>query len=50
MRVVGIETEYGVADRRDPGANPILLSSELVAAYRAAAHSSTEISPTALWD
>lgn len=34
MRVVGIETEYGITDPLDPGANPILLSSQLVAACR----------------
>ncbi|WP_291377984.1 depupylase/deamidase Dop [Demequina sp.] len=34
MRVVGIETEYGVTDPGNPGANPILLSSQLVAACR----------------
>ncbi len=34
MRVVGIETEYGITDPRDPGANPILLSSQLVDACR----------------
>ncbi|MBN2177133.1 MAG: proteasome accessory factor PafA2 [Demequinaceae bacterium] len=45
MRVVGIETEYGVTDRNDPGANPILLSSALVASYRASVGSAT-----AHWD
>jgi proteasome accessory factor A len=45
MRVVGIETEYGVIDRNDPGANPILLSSTLVASYRASVGSAT-----AHWD
>jgi proteasome accessory factor A len=34
MRVVGIETEYGVTDPGNPGANPILLSSQLVQACR----------------
>jgi proteasome accessory factor A len=34
MRVMGIETEYGIADPADPGANPILLSSRLVNACR----------------
>ncbi len=34
MRVVGIETEYGITDPSDPGANPILLSSLLVEACR----------------
>jgi Pup amidohydrolase len=34
MRVVGIETEYGITDPLDPGANPILLSSQLVASCR----------------
>lgn len=45
MRIVGIETEYGVVDRNDPGANPILLSSALVASYRASIGSAT-----AHWD
>lgn len=35
MRIVGIETEYGVADPANAGANPIALSSDLVAACRA---------------
>lgn len=34
MRVVGIETEYGITDPQDPGANPMLLSSQLVDACR----------------
>lgn len=34
MRVVGIETEYGITDPGNPGANPILLSSRLVQACR----------------
>jgi len=34
MRVVGLETEYGVTDPADPAANPILLSSLLVASCR----------------
>ena len=37
MRICGIETEYGIADPSDPRANPILLSSRLVAACRAQA-------------
>lgn len=41
MRVVGIETEYGIVDPGDPRANPILLSSRLVAACRARAGEST---------
>lgn len=45
MRISGIETEYGIIDRNDPGANPILLSSALVASYRASVGSST-----AHWD
>lgn len=45
MRVVGIETEYGITDPADPGANPILLSSQLVDACREAAGSAT-----ARWD
>ena len=35
MRVLGLETEYGVVDLDNPAANPILLASTLVAAYRA---------------
>ncbi|WP_062464802.1 depupylase/deamidase Dop [Demequina soli] len=34
MRVVGIETEYGIVDPDEPRANPILMSSRLVAACR----------------
>ncbi len=34
MRVMGIETEYGITDPADPRANPILLSSLLVQACR----------------
>ena len=34
MRVVGIETEYGIADPDRPQANPILMSSRLVEACR----------------
>jgi Pup amidohydrolase len=45
LRICGIETEYGVLDRLDPGANPILLSSALVASYRASVGSAT-----AHWD
>ncbi len=41
MRVVGIETEYGITDPADPRANPILLSSLLVAACREWAADST---------
>ena len=35
MRIVGLETEYGITDPADPRANPILLSSRLVSACRA---------------
>ncbi len=45
MRVCGIETEYGITDRSDSGANPILLSSRLVAEYRL-----TVGAATAPWD
>ena len=41
MRVVGIETEYGITDPSDPGANPILMSSLLVNACRQWAGEST---------
>ncbi len=41
MRVVGIETEYGITDPLDPGANPILLSSHLVDACRQGAGDAT---------
>lgn len=34
MRIVGLETEYGITDPADPRANPILLSSLLVSACR----------------
>ena len=34
MRVLGLETEYGITDPADPRANPILLSSRLVNACR----------------
>ncbi|MBI9114949.1 proteasome accessory factor PafA2 [Sanguibacter sp. YZGR15] len=34
-RVMGIETEYGVLRKGDPGANPMLMSSQVVTAYRA---------------
>ncbi|WP_430866867.1 depupylase/deamidase Dop [Demequina aurantiaca] len=34
MRVMGIETEYGITDPDRPGANPILMSSRLVSACR----------------
>lgn len=45
MRIVGIETEYGIVDPDNPRANPILLSSRLVAACRAWAGERT-----ARWD
>ena len=45
MRPVGIETEYGVTDPGDAGANPILLSSLLVTSYREVAGAAT-----APWD
>ncbi|KGM14360.1 depupylase/deamidase Dop [Cellulomonas bogoriensis] len=35
-RVMGIETEYGIVEPGRPGANPMLLSSHVVAAYAAA--------------
>jgi proteasome accessory factor A len=35
MRIVGLETEYGITDPADPRANPILLSSLLVSGCRA---------------
>ena len=35
MRIVGMETEYGITDPDNPGANPILQSSLLVQACRA---------------
>lgn len=34
MRIVGIETEYGITDPHHPGANPMLLSSQLVDSCR----------------
>ncbi|MGP7960847.1 depupylase/deamidase Dop [Sanguibacter sp. A247] len=36
-RIVGIETEYGVVSPGNPGANAILMSSQVVNAYRALA-------------
>ncbi|WP_062377613.1 depupylase/deamidase Dop [Demequina pelophila] len=45
MRIRGIETEYGIVDPDEPRANPILLSSRLVAACRAWAGQAT-----ARWD
>lgn len=41
MRVVGIETEYGITDPHNPGANPMLLSSQLVDACRQGAGQAT---------
>ena len=35
MRILGLETEYGITDPGDPRANPILLSSLLVSGCRA---------------
>lgn len=35
MRILGLETEYGITDPADPRANPILLSSLLVSGCRA---------------
>ncbi len=35
-RVVGIETEYGISVPGDPGANPMLLSAQVVNAYATA--------------
>ncbi|WP_156250765.1 depupylase/deamidase Dop [Pseudactinotalea terrae] len=32
-RIMGIETEYGILGVRDPGANPMLLSAQVVTAY-----------------
>ncbi|WP_062388841.1 depupylase/deamidase Dop [Demequina iriomotensis] len=45
MRIVGIETEYGIVDPDEPRANPILMSSRLVQACRAWAGERT-----ARWD
>jgi len=41
MRVMGIETEYGITNPDRPGSNPILMSSRLVSACRAWAGEST---------
>ena len=41
MRIVGLETEYGITDPADPRANPILLSSLLVSGCRAWAGEAT---------
>ena len=32
-RIMGVETEYGISAPNDPGANPVLLSSQVVNAY-----------------
>lgn len=45
MRIVGIETEYGIVDPANPQANPILMSSRLVEACRQWAGDNT-----ARWD
>ncbi|MFV0632705.1 depupylase/deamidase Dop [Demequina sp.] len=45
MRIVGIETEYGIVDPEAPQANPILMSSRLVSACRLWANGRT-----APWD
>jgi proteasome accessory factor A len=53
-RVTGIETEYGISVPGDPGANPMLLSAQVVNAYASPAHGSMKSSLTggsrARWD
>jgi proteasome accessory factor A len=41
-RVMGIETEYGVSSPTEPGANPMLLSSQIVNVYAAPTGSQAE--------
>lgn len=45
-RVVGTETEFGVTDAKNPGANPVILSAEAVEAYAEAA----SIGEVVRWD
>ena len=37
QRIIGTEVEYGISSPSDPGANPILTSTQAVLAYAAAA-------------
>lgn len=47
QRIVGIETEYGVLQNGNPRANPMLMSSQVVTAYRSISASARG---TARWD
>lgn len=47
-RIMGIETEYGIATPEDPHANPVLLSSQVVNAY--AQHIMPERTRRLRWD
>lgn len=47
QRIVGIETEYGVLQNGNPRANPMLMSSQIVTAYRAI---SAQARSQARWD
>lgn len=44
---MGIETEYGITQQGNPRANPMLMSSQIVTAYRAV---STQARQHARWD
>lgn len=46
-RIMGIETEYGITQQGNPRANPMLMSSQIVTAYRAV---STQARQHARWD
>ncbi|NAZ86025.1 depupylase/deamidase Dop [Kineococcus indalonis] len=49
-RVTGLETEYGISVPGDPGANPMLLSAQVVNAYAAPAAGSMSSALRARWD
>ncbi|WP_432509187.1 depupylase/deamidase Dop [Kineococcus auxinigenes] len=49
-RVTGLETEYGISVPGDPGANPMLLSAQVVNAYAVPVTGSLGASLRARWD
>ncbi|WP_337060731.1 depupylase/deamidase Dop [Kineococcus sp. G2] len=49
-RVTGLETEYGISVPGDPGANPMLLSAQVVNAYAAPTTGSTGAGLRTRWD
>ncbi|WP_432495993.1 depupylase/deamidase Dop [Kineococcus gypseus] len=49
-RVTGLETEYGISVPGQPGANPVLLSAQVVNAYAAPAAGSMAAALRARWD